>query len=50
VDPGAANLTIGVHNAYAESIPRLALVGQVRGAILAPDTFEERDWSRSSSR
>jgi acetolactate synthase-1/2/3 large subunit len=41
--PGAANMTIGVHNAYAESIPLLALVGQVPDGIAHRDTFEEMD-------
>jgi acetolactate synthase I/II/III large subunit len=41
--PGAANLTIGVHNAYAESIPLLALVGQVPDALAHRESFEEVD-------
>lgn len=41
--PGAANLSIGVHNAYAESIPMLALVGQVPDSIAYRETFEEMD-------
>lgn len=41
--PGAANMTIGVHNAYAESIPMLVLVGQIPDAIAYRDSFEELD-------
>jgi acetolactate synthase-1/2/3 large subunit len=44
--PGAANLAIGVHNAYAESIPMLVLVGQVPDAIAHRDSFEEMDQVR----
>jgi acetolactate synthase-1/2/3 large subunit len=41
--PGAANLAIGVHNACAESIPLLAMVGQVSDAIAHREAFEEID-------
>ncbi|PLR83274.1 acetolactate synthase [Bacillus canaveralius] len=41
--PGAANLTIGIHNAYAESVPVLALLGQVSDQIYYQDAFEEMD-------
>lgn len=41
--PGASNMAIGIHNAYAESMPVLALVGQVPNAIAHRDTFEEMD-------
>ncbi|MES3636583.1 thiamine pyrophosphate-binding protein [Mycobacterium intracellulare] len=44
--PGAANLAIGVHNACAESIPMLVLVGQVPDAIVHRDSFEEMDLLR----
>ena len=44
--PGAANLAIGVHNAHAESVPVLALVGQVPDAIYYRDSFEEMDLLR----
>lgn len=44
--PGAANLTIGVHNAHAESIPVLALLGQVADDISYRDAFEEMDLVR----
>jgi acetolactate synthase-1/2/3 large subunit len=41
--PGAANLAIGVHNAHAESVPVVALVGQVPDTIAERDSFEEMD-------
>ena len=41
--PGAANMTIGVHNAFAESIPLLALVGQVPNQVVHQGAFEEMD-------
>jgi acetolactate synthase I/II/III large subunit len=44
--PGAANLAIGVHNARAESVPVLALVGQVSDGIYYRDAFEEMDLIR----
>ena len=44
--PGAANLAIGVHNAHAESVPVLALVGQVADDIYYRDAFEEMDLVR----
>jgi len=44
--PGAANLAIGVHNAHAESVPVLAMVGQVSDGIYYRDAFEELDLVR----
>lgn len=44
--PGAANLAIGVHNAHAESIPMLVVVGQVPDGIAHRDSFEEIDLVR----
>jgi len=44
--PGAANMAIAVHNAHAESIPVLALVGQVADEIAQKDAFEEMDLLR----
>jgi len=44
--PGAANLTIGVHNAQAESVPMLVLLGQVADDIYYRDAFEELDLVR----
>jgi acetolactate synthase I/II/III large subunit len=44
--PGAANLAIGVHNAHAESVPVLALIGQVPDEISYREAFEELDLVR----
>jgi acetolactate synthase-1/2/3 large subunit len=44
--PGAANLSIGVHNAHAESVPVLALLGQVSSEIYYREAFEEMDLVR----
>ncbi|GAB3364475.1 thiamine pyrophosphate-binding protein [Modestobacter lapidis] len=41
--PGAANLAIAVQNAYDESVPLLALIGQVPGSITERGAFEEMD-------
>jgi acetolactate synthase I/II/III large subunit len=41
--PGAANLAIAVQNAHDESIPMLALVGQVPTSIVERRSFEEMD-------
>ncbi|WGP05934.1 thiamine pyrophosphate-binding protein [Bacillus subtilis] len=41
--PGAANLAIGIHNAHAEHVPVLALVGQVPDSIYYRESFEELD-------
>jgi acetolactate synthase-1/2/3 large subunit len=41
--PGAANLAIGIHNAHAESVPVVALVGQVADEIVERHAFEEMD-------
>ena len=41
--PGAANLVIALHNAYGESIPVVALVGQVDDEIVHREAFEEVD-------
>lgn len=41
--PGAANLAIGVHNAHAEAVPLLALIGQVPDGFAQRDSFEEMD-------
>jgi acetolactate synthase-1/2/3 large subunit len=44
--PGAANLAIGVHNAHAESVPVLALIGQVPDQVYHREAFEEMDLVR----
>ncbi|MEU3271074.1 thiamine pyrophosphate-binding protein [Saccharomonospora sp. NPDC006951] len=41
--PGAANLAIAVQNAHDESIPLLALIGQVPQAISHRRSFEDMD-------
>ncbi|MDO9065999.1 MAG: thiamine pyrophosphate-binding protein, partial [Chloroflexota bacterium] len=41
--PGAANMAIGLHNAYAASSPVVALVGSVSTDICQRDAFEEMD-------
>jgi acetolactate synthase-1/2/3 large subunit len=41
--PGAANLSIGVHNAHAESVPVVAVMGQVADQIVERHAFEEMD-------
>ncbi|MGG0718404.1 thiamine pyrophosphate-binding protein [Robertmurraya massiliosenegalensis] len=41
--PGAANMTIGLHNSYAESVPVLALIGQVSDEHYYREAFEEMD-------
>jgi len=41
--PGAANMAIGLHNSFAESIPVLALVGQVPDQFYHREAFEEMD-------
>ncbi|WP_224404042.1 thiamine pyrophosphate-binding protein [Pseudonocardia sp. ICBG1034] len=41
--PGAANLSIAVQNAHDESIPMVALIGQVPGTITERRSFEEMD-------
>ncbi|TYB70293.1 thiamine pyrophosphate-binding protein [Nonomuraea sp. PA05] len=41
--PGAMNLATAVGNAFDESVPLLALVGQVPGDVAGRDAFEELD-------
>ncbi|MEU6700904.1 thiamine pyrophosphate-binding protein [Pseudonocardia sp. NPDC046786] len=41
--PGAANLSIAVQNAHDESVPMVALIGQVPGSITERRSFEEMD-------
>jgi acetolactate synthase I/II/III large subunit len=41
--PGAANVTIALHNAHGESVPVLALIGQVDDEIVYREGFEEVD-------
>ena len=41
--PGATNLVTGIANAYMDSIPLVAITGQVSRASLGRDSFQEAD-------
>lgn len=41
--PGATNLVTGIANAYMDSIPIVAITGQVRGDMIGSDAFQEVD-------
>ncbi len=41
--PGATNLVTGIANAMMDSIPMLAITGQVNSAVLGTDAFQETD-------
>jgi acetolactate synthase-1/2/3 large subunit len=41
--PGATNLVTGIANAYMDSIPMVAITGQVRTAVIGKDAFQEAD-------
>ncbi|MCL2845499.1 MAG: biosynthetic-type acetolactate synthase large subunit [Chitinivibrionia bacterium] len=41
--PGATNLVTGIATAYLDSIPMVAITGQVAGALLGTDAFQEAD-------
>ncbi|MCL1853523.1 MAG: biosynthetic-type acetolactate synthase large subunit [Peptococcaceae bacterium] len=41
--PGAANLVTGIANAYMDSIPLIAITGQVTTPLLGSDCFQEVD-------
>ncbi|MDP2939225.1 MAG: biosynthetic-type acetolactate synthase large subunit [Candidatus Omnitrophota bacterium] len=41
--PGATNLTTGIANAYMDSIPLVALTGQVKTFLIGNDAFQEAD-------
>ena len=41
--PGATNLVTGIATAYMDSIPMLAITGQVRTTALGKDSFQEAD-------
>jgi len=41
--PGATNLTTGIATAYMDSIPMLAITGQVRTSLIGVDAFQEAD-------
>lgn len=41
--PGATNLTTGIANAYMDSIPMVAITGQVKTSLIGNDAFQEAD-------
>ncbi len=41
--PGATNLTTGIANAYMDSIPVVAITGQVKTLLIGNDAFQEAD-------
>ncbi|WP_304181620.1 biosynthetic-type acetolactate synthase large subunit [Leptotrichia trevisanii] len=41
--PGATNLVTGIMTAHMDSIPLLAITGQVRSSLLGRDAFQETD-------
>jgi acetolactate synthase-1/2/3 large subunit len=41
--PGATNLVTGIANAYMDSIPMVAITGQVRTNLIGNDAFQEVD-------
>src|SRR6202521_3392851 len=41
--PGATNLVTGVANAYMDSVPMVAITGQVATALMGTDAFQEVD-------
>jgi acetolactate synthase-1/2/3 large subunit len=41
--PGAMNLTTGIADAYMDSIPIIAITGQVATGVIATDAFQESD-------
>ena len=42
--PGATNLVTGLATAMMDSVPLVALTGQVRSAVLGTDAFQEVDF------
>ena len=41
--PGATNLVTGIANAYMDSIPIVAITGQVTSSVIGTDAFQEAD-------
>ncbi len=41
--PGATNLTTGIATAYMDSVPMVALTGQVKTSLIGNDAFQEAD-------
>ncbi len=43
--PGATNLTTGIATAYMDSIPMVAITGQVKTFLIGNDAFQEADFT-----
>ncbi|HOA91906.1 MAG TPA: biosynthetic-type acetolactate synthase large subunit [Bacillota bacterium] len=41
--PGATNLVTGLANAYMDSVPLVAITGQVQSGLIGKDSFQEAD-------
>src|SRR5205807_1710300 len=41
--PGATNLVTGIADAYADSVPMIAITGQVNLTLIGTDAFQETD-------
>lgn len=41
--PGATNLTTGIATAYMDSVPMVAITGQVKTSLIGNDAFQEAD-------
>ncbi|MDD4939678.1 MAG: biosynthetic-type acetolactate synthase large subunit [Candidatus Omnitrophica bacterium] len=41
--PGATNLVTGIANAFMDSIPMIAITGQVKSSLIGNDAFQEAD-------
>src|SRR4030043_111149 len=41
--PGATNLATGIANAYMDSVPMVAITGQVKTHLIGNDAFQEAD-------
>ncbi len=46
--PGALNLITGIATAYMDSVPMIAITGQVETALLGRDVFQEADMTGSA--
>lgn len=47
--PGATNLITGIANAYMDSIPIIAITGQVNRSLIGTDAFQEADITGSTA-
>ena len=45
--PGATNLVTAIADAYMDSVPMVAITGQVPSAAIGTDAFQEADISLS---